>query len=148
MAFEFGEFDLLTDGVIDLLVGQKEPADPARGEVPGYHYKTDRHGPRVTVSEIRLRVGCTDASPSLHAAGHVGREVDELHRGHRYGARLREWRRWVALAHGLNKLVISRDSENLPSQTTGERVGPTLLGTFDTPTDHTMHRERRPEVGR
>ena len=145
MAFEFTDLDLLTDGTIDLRIEAKVPADPSKGYVPAYHYTIALHATTEKVGIIRLRVGHT---PSLLTAGHIGYEVDERHRGHHYAARACLLIGRVARAHGLSPIIITCDPENVASRRTCERIGASLRGTYDVPTDHEMYRDGRRKVCR
>lgn len=148
MAFELTDLDRLSDGVVDLVVEEREPADPTRGYVPCYHYRIFPHGSALRVGEIRLRVGRVETHPTLLTAGHIGYEVDEAHRGHGYAARACALLAPVALAHGLRRLVITCDPDNAPSRRTCERVGAVLVGVFDVPPDHPMYQKGRRKVCR
>ena len=145
MTFEFTDHDLLTDGTIDLRIDEKVPADPSKGHVPAYHYTIVRHGTAETIGIIRLRVGHV---PSLLTSGHIGYAVEEGHRGHRYAARACLLLARVARAHGLNPVIITCDPENVASRRTCERIGASLRGTYEVPTDHEMYRAGRRKVCR
>jgi tagatose 1,6-diphosphate aldolase len=145
MAFKFSERDLLTDGVIDLVVEKREPADPSKGYVPAYHYKVTVHGSAEKIGEIRLRVGNL---PSLLTSGHIGYSIAADHRGHGYASRACLLVGTVALSHGLRRLTITCDPGNIPSRRTCERIGAVLQGIFDVPPDHPMYREGKRTVCR
>jgi predicted acetyltransferase len=148
VGFEFREWGLLSDGVVDLAVETVEPADPVRGRVPCYHFRISRHGTARAVGSIRLRVGHVEAHPVLAYAGHVGYEIDEMHRGHGYAGRACRLLRPVALAHGLDRLVITCSPVNAASRRTIENIGATFLGVFDVPTDSPAYRDDRRSVCR
>ena len=146
--FEFRKWGTLTDGVLDLTVEQEEAADPAKGHVPCYHFRVSRHGDPRKIGEVRLRVGRVEDCPSLLTSGQVGYGIDEPERGHGFAARACDLLRPVALAHGLNSLVITCDPENIASRRTCERLGAILVGTFDIPADHPMYQDGRRRVNR
>ncbi len=82
---------------------------------------------------IRLRVGST---PHVELyAGHIGYNVHEPHRGHRYAAR--SVRLLVPIAHrfGLNPVWITCDPENIASRRTLEVVGFEFVEVIDVPED-------------
>ena len=145
MPFAFRDLDLLTDGTIDLRIEEKVPADPVKGYVPAYHYVIALHGTTERIGIIRLRVG---SIPSLLTAGHIGYEIDADHRGHHYAASACLLLGRVARAHGLDPVIITCDPENVASRRTCERIGATLRGTFDVPTDHEMYRKGSRKVCR
>jgi predicted acetyltransferase len=148
MPFRFRRFERLTDGVVDLVLERQEPADPARGHVPCYYYRIVDHESRTPVGTIRLRVGPVSRTPSLLTSGHVGYEVDEARRGYGYAARGCALLAPVARAHGLRRVVITCDPENLASRRTCERLGAAFVGIFDVPTDHPMFQKGRRRVCR
>lgn len=146
--FEFREFGRLTDGVVELRVEAKDPADPGKDLVPCYRFAVARAGSTAKIGEVRLRVGRVEATPSLLTSGQVGYEIDEAYRGHGYAARACALLRPVAVAHGFDALVITCDPANTPSRRTLERLGAELVGTFDVPVDHEMYRKGRRKVCR
>jgi predicted acetyltransferase len=148
VTFEFRGWETLTDGVIDLVVERCEPADPARGHTPCYHFRISRHGATTPVGTIRLRVGSVDAYPLLLFSGHVGYEIEETYRGHGYAGRACRLLRPVALAHGLDRLTITCSPTNAASRRTLERLGATLVGVFPLAPDHPVYREDRRSVCR
>ena len=145
MSFEFKDFDPLTDGVIDLVVEKREAADPIN-HVPCYHYLITAHGSKTEVGRIRLRVGSVDSTPSLLTSGHVGCDIEEPDRGHGFAARASLLLKPVALAHGMDNLILTCDPENIPSRRTCERIGARLLGTFDIPRDQPLYREGKRKI--
>ncbi len=146
--FEFRAWGPLTDGVIDLLVDRCEPEDPDRGHTPCYHFRIARHEDATPVGSLRLRVGTVEAYPLLLFAGHVGYEIDGAHRGHGYAGRACRLLRPVALAHGLDRLILTCSPTNLASRRTLERLGATLVGVFELAPDHPVYREDRRSVCR
>ena len=128
--------DHLTDGVIDLHVQMKDPADPARGRVPQYHYKITLHGSEEEIGTIRLRIG---EHPALLTAGHVGYFVAEGSRGRHFAERACRLLGPVALDHGMTRIIVTCDPENAASRRTCERLGAHFAGIFEVPTDHEMY---------
>ncbi len=145
MTVEPKVFDFLTDGVIDLVLEKKKPADPSKGHVPEYDYRVALHGSREKVGEIRLRVGNV---PALLTAGHIGYEIVEAHRGHHYAARACRLVGLVARAHGLSPVIITCDPDNTASRRTCERIGATFRGVYDVPVDHEMYQKGVRRVSR
>jgi predicted acetyltransferase len=146
MGFEFTDQDLLTDGVIDLAVEKKVPADPSKvGHVPAYHYKISVHGSEEKIGQVRLRIG---EAPSLQTSGHIGYDVDEKARGHGYASRACLLLKPVAVSHGLRRLIITCAPDNVASRRTCERVGAVLQGEYDVPPDHPLYREGERRITR
>lgn len=103
------------------------------------------HESSEKIGGIRLRVG---NAPALLTAGNIGYEIDELHRGHHYAARSCLLLGQVALAHGLDPVIITCDPGNVASRRTCERIGATLRGVFDVPVDHEMYKKGARKVCR
>ena len=146
--FRFRKWGPLTDGLVDVTVEAEEPEDPAKGHVPCYHFRVARHGDPRKVGEVRLRVGIVEDNPSLLTSGQVGYEINEDARGHSFAARACLLVGPIALAHGLDPVIITCDPQNLASVKTCERLGATLVGTFDVPADHPMYQKGRRRVHR
>ncbi len=144
--FEFAPIETLTDGVVDLVLEEREPADPVKGHVPSYHFRISRHDDPTKIGGIRLRVGDVRSTPSLLTSGHIGYEVDPSAQGHGYAARACRLVRVVARAHDMDRLIITCDPENVASRRTCERIGARLLGRYVVPPDHPMFRDGRREV--
>jgi predicted acetyltransferase len=146
MTFEFRNWGVLTDGMVDLSVVKTEPEDAARGHVPPYHFGIARHGAPGRVGMIRLRVGSVTATPSLPTSGHVGYEVDVAHRGHGFALRAGRLLPPVALARGPASPIITCAPDRSASRITIERLGATYLGRFAVPPDHATYRDGKREV--
>ena len=103
--------------------------DKARGFVPGYHFKilNDQH---VEVGHLNFRVG--DTEHVRLAAGHIGFEIAEEHRGNGYaGSACLAAAPWISEVSGT--VIITVDPDNLPSIRTIERIGANYLDEVDVP---------------
>jgi tagatose 1,6-diphosphate aldolase len=139
MAFKFLDLDHLTDGVIDLLIEEKQPASPSRDYFPAYYYNITLHNSKEIVGGIRLRVG--PATSLLAPEGHIGYGIEPRYRGHHLAARACQLVGRVARAHGMDRLLITCDPENIASRKTCERIGARLVGIVDVPADHELYRK-------
>ena len=110
-------FERLTDG------------DPERGFVPGYHFKI-LNEQSEEVGHLNFRVG--DTEHVRFAAGHIGFEIAEQHRGHRYaGSACLAVAPWVSEVSG--SVLITVDPDNLPSIRTIKRIGGDFLDEVNVP---------------
>lgn len=134
--FQFLNFDYLTDGEIDLIIKEKVPANEEKGYVPAYSYIIVMHGKSDKAGRINLRIG---SKKDLYYAGHIGYEIDKDYRGNHYAAKACEIVKKVALAHGLDQIIITCNPENIASRKTCERVGGKLKEIVDLPTDNEMY---------
>jgi predicted acetyltransferase len=148
MTFAFLEWGTVTEGVVDLSHVPHDPADPARGYVPSYHFEIARPAVPGAVGKLPLRLRSVTATPSLRTSGHVGYEVDEAPRGPRFVLRTGRLMEPIPPAHDLPTLIVTCDPDNEASRRTIERLGARLLGRFPVPPDRLMYRDGRREIPR
>lgn len=134
--FRFKAPGRLVDGDLELVLTGRRPADPIKRHVPGYEFEMRRTGTTMRLGQIHLRIGSARA---LRYPGHIGYEVDEPHRGHRYAARSCQLLLPFALAHGLNAVWLTVDPENIASQKTCEIISASYVETVRIPKDHEMY---------
>ena len=117
-----------------------EPADPARGRVPCYHFwMLLRHGPAGPLDPpplriaggIGLRVGNTE--PIERYYGHLGYHVYPPARGRRYAERACRLLIPLARRHGLRTLWVTCNPDNAASRRTCERLGATFVDVVPIP---------------
>ena len=110
-------FDCMTDG------------DEERGFAPGYRFRI-MNDKAEEVGHLSYRVG--DSDHVRLAAGHIGYEVLEPHRGHGYAAEA-----CLALAPFISEVsgsvLITTDPDNLASIKTIKCIGATYLDEVDVP---------------
>ncbi|MCL2349979.1 MAG: GNAT family N-acetyltransferase [Defluviitaleaceae bacterium] len=137
MKFE-GFMDILplTDGVVELNLKSKIPADPAKGWVPSYEFDICVGG--EVVGQIRLRIGMTDY---MFLSGQVGYNVDEAHSGNGYATRAAKLIVPVAKFHEINNLLITTDINNIGSNRVCQKLGANLVETLPTPEWHDTYAE-------
>jgi tagatose 1,6-diphosphate aldolase len=119
----------------------RQPADPARGRVPAYHFwmRVDEgFNLSVTIAGgIGLRVGRTRDLEMF--AGQIGYHVYPPARGHHYAERACRLLMPLARAHGLSPIWITCNPDNAPSRRTIERLGGELIDTVPIPKDHEFY---------
>jgi len=55
--------------------------------------------------------------------GHIGYRIEEIYRGNNYDSKACKIIKNVAIAHGMNRLIITCNPENFPSRKTCEKAG-------------------------
>ena len=135
--FTFLDPGELADGDLKLVVARNVPADPVKGHVPAYEFEMRSHPGGTVMGNLRFRVG--DADTVLKYPCHVGYDVKPEFRGHHYASRSVRLILPFARAHGLTKLWISCDPDNVASRKTCERAGARLCAISDVPKDHEMY---------
>jgi predicted acetyltransferase len=137
--FRFSKPGPLIDGDLEIVCVRTVPAyELAKGYVPAYHFEMRHPGSSLAMGSIRLRIGST---AKLRYAGHIGYEVTERFRGHRYAARSCRLLLPLARAHGLRTLWLTVDPKNIPSRKTCEAIGATYVETVRIPRDHEMYQQ-------
>lgn len=134
--FEFKDFDYLTDGEIDLVIVQKDPAEAAKSYVPRYKYKICLHGSTEEIGYIDIRIGHNE---NTYYGGNIGYGVEEAYRGRGYAAKACRLIKQVGYAHGMDKLIITTNPDNHPSRATCEKIGARLLSIVVLPPYNEMY---------
>jgi tagatose 1,6-diphosphate aldolase len=144
--FQFRDFNVLTDGEIDLVTEARVPIPetPVSGNweaqrVPAYEFGIFLHGKQTRLGGISLRAG--DTPLVVLYAGHIGYGIDVEHRGHHYAAKACRIVKQVALDHGFKELWITTNPDNWPSRRTCEILGCEMVEIVDLPEDTDMYRE-------
>jgi len=117
----------MRDTDLELILRETSPYIPEKGFVPAYNFSMVNITSKEIMGNIDLRVGLTEKLKVY--GGHIGYEVYEPYRGHRYAGRscrllfpfLRELE--------INPVVITCDPGNLPSKKTIESLGAVLIAT-------------------
>lgn len=120
---------VMVDGDLELQLVATDPYNPKKGWVPGYRFAMIRGSTGETVGDIDLRVGLTEKLKML--GGHIGYEVYEPYRGHRYATRSCRLLLPFAKALGINPVVLTCDPANIPSVKTIEALGAKLVKTHE-----------------
>lgn len=133
--FKFIRPGKLVDRDLELVLVRKTPANPIKKYSPCYEFEMRHTKTSRGMGLIRLRI---DTAHVLRFPGHIGYEVNEEYRGHRYAARSCQLLRPLALAHGLKAVWLTVDPKNIASQRTCEIIGAKYIETVRIPKDHEM----------
>lgn len=128
---EFGDFDVLTDGEIDLILKEKYDGDFAKGFLPEYKFLIILHGTKTIIGHIHLRIGDTEKTTKY--IGHIGYGIDEQYRGHRFAAKACIILKRVLQWHSINKVILTCNPDNGASRRTCELIGAQLIEIIDIP---------------
>ena len=131
------------DQIIDFLThcprGRQRP-DPAAGIVPAYHFwmrcPPGSVAPTGIVGSIALRVAETE-DIELYL-GHVGYNVLPPARGHRLAARATRLILPLARRHGMRRLWVTTNPDNIASRRTIEHAGGVLVDVVSLPPAHPL----------
>lgn len=136
--FNFKEFDLLTDGEIDLRITNKLPADIKKGYVPTYKYEITKHGLMQPIGSIDIRIGDNE---NTFYGGNIGYQVDAPYRGNGYAAKACKIIEQVAAAHDMKRIIITCNPDNHASRRTCEKAGYTLKEIVELPVHNEMYQK-------
>ena len=136
--FEFKDFDFLTDGEIDLRIEEKSPASDEKGYVPAYKYRITLHNSEDSIGNIDIRIGYNE---NTYYGGHIGYGIDEAYRGKSYASKACRIIKQVAIAHGMDRLIITCNPDNWASRRTCEKAGLKLKEIADLPQHNEMYLE-------
>lgn len=136
--FKFKDFDYLTDGEIDLKIVEKRPADEEKEFVPTYIYKITLHGQDESIGKIDIRIGYNE---NLYYGGHIGYGIDKTYRGNSYASKACKIIMKIAIAHGMDRLIITCNPDNIASRRTCEKAGLALKEIVDLPEHNDMYQE-------
>ncbi len=135
--FKFLDVGTLSDGEIEVVVKEKQPADDKKGYVPGYEFEIRLLGKPDPIGRVGLRIGNTKRV--IMDIGHIGYEIKENYRGHRYAAKACNLVKSIAVAHGLQTLWILCDPGNIASRRTCEILGCDLVEIVNIPEGSEMY---------
>mgnify|MGYP000518930712 CR=1 FL=1 len=113
------------------------PPIPSQNKVPTYKFHIRRKDSDEIVGEVSLRVGSNDVIDRF--IGHIGYAVFKARRGRGYAARACLLLRDLVTRHGLRKVVITCNPENIASARTCEKLGAVLVGREVVPPDHELY---------
>jgi len=134
--YEFKNFDYLTDEEIDLIIEVKAPAYEPKRYLPAYKYQVRLHNDDVSIGKIDLRIGY---NKNTYYGGNIGYEIEELYRGNHYAAKACRLIKQIALAHEMDRIIITCNPYNIASRKTCEYVGARLVGIAQLPPDNEMY---------
>ena len=129
-------FDYLTNEEIDLIIEVKVPQCETKGYVPAYKYQVKLHNGDASIGRIDLRIGY---NKNTYYGGNIGYEIEEAYRGNHYAEKACRLIKQVALAHEMDKIIITCNPHNTASRKTCENVGARLVEIVQLPSDNEMY---------
>ena len=138
MSFIFKDFGILTNGVIDLVLVERSPAEPERKYVPRYKFNITIHNCDEIIGEADIRIG---HNRNTYFGGNVGYCIDPKYRGHGYAAQAVRLLKKVAKTHKMSYIHGSCNPNNTPSRKTLENAGFELKGIENLPEDNDLYHD-------
>lgn len=136
--FEFKDFDFLTDGEIDLKIEDKTEPNEEKGYVPAYKYRITLHNSNDSIGNIDIRIGYNE---KIYYGGNIGYKIEQPYRGNNYALKACKIVKQIAIAHGLERVVITCNIDNVPSRITCEKAGLKLKEIVALPLDNEMYKD-------
>ena len=130
----FGDLKL-NDGEIRLALRETAGVDYERGYLPTYYFRICSAVSGEVYGRCDLRIG---TNKNVRYAGNIGYAVYEPYRGNKYAYKSCILLFELAKRHGMKKLTITCNPENLPSRRTCELLGARYIETVDLPEDHEL----------
>lgn len=137
--FVFLEPGRLVEGDLELVLVERRGGDPSRGLVPSYRFEMRTAGTGRRVGNVDLRIG--DTHDLVMYGGHLGYSVLPGYRGHRYAARSCALLLPLAREHGMTRLWITCNPDNIASRRTCKVLGAELVETVEVPPDTAAYRK-------
>jgi tagatose 1,6-diphosphate aldolase len=125
------EYDILSDGEIDIVLYEKDPGDFTKGFVPAYKFNILLHKTGEKIGHINLRL--KDTEKVVKYIGHIGYGIEESFRGKRTASKACNLIKKVAKDFGMERLVITCNPDNYASRRTCEIIGAKLIEIVDIP---------------
>lgn len=133
----FFDTDFLKSDELWLRLDKTVEGDPARDWVPAYHFSIcDLQGNRMGTCDLRI-----GWNQKLYYGGHIGYRIEEEFRGRHYAGKACLLLFELAKRHGMGRLIITCNPDNLPSRRTCEYAGGELLEIAELPEDNDMRIE-------
>lgn len=130
--FQFSDhFRRLSGPVLTLKILSMHPGDNEL--IPFYWYDILLNATGEVVGKISIRIGDNYHS---YYNGHIGYEIDEPYRGHGYALTACKMVLPVAKFHGMTRLTLTCDEDNVASYKTIEKLGGQLLEIVTPPRDY------------
>lgn len=107
--------------------------EPENGDLPFYWWDIILKSDNTAIGKISLRLGENYHS---YYNGNIGYEIDEKYQGHHYAFLACRMVLAIAKKHGMEKLYLTCDYNNIPSYKTIERLGGVLLEEIVPPEDY------------
>lgn len=142
MTTQWQEITIINGEEIDLHLVKTVPGNPTKNWVPAYHFNMALKGSDTPIGVIDLRIGHNE---NLYYGGHIGYAVHSEHRGHHYAGKAVLLLKELALAHGMEKVTITCNPDNLPSRKTCEYVGAELKGIVTVPPHNDLYQRGEKE---
>jgi predicted acetyltransferase len=127
--FQFIDPGILIDEELELRLQETCPCNPEKGYVPEYKFEMVHATTKATMGSLDLRVGLTEKLKEF--GGHIGYEVAEHYRGHKYAVRSCKLLFPLIQKLGIQPAIVTCYSQNIPSIKTIESIGAKLVVTKD-----------------
>ena len=133
--FRFYKRVRLRDDRISLRLRGTVEASDSLGYVPSYLFDIYSLRDRAVVGRCDLRVGF---NRNIYYAGNIGYSVSEQYRGNHYALSACFLLQELARRHGMRRLIVTCNPQNIASKRTCELFGAKYTETAELPHDHEL----------
>ncbi len=143
--FPFDKKVRLYDPEIFLFLRETAEEEEESGFLPTYFFDICSLESCEVLGRCDLRIGDNEAT---YYAGNIGYRVEEQFRGNHYALKACLLLEMLAKRHGMRRLIITCDPDNIPSRRTCELFGASYLETVRVPESHILYSmgERRKSI--
>ncbi|GAB6109949.1 hypothetical protein [Fusibacter bizertensis] len=79
------DYEIISDGIIDLKLKEKNDENKAMGWSPEYKFEIRLHNEHFGIGHLNIRIG--DNEKIINYIGHIGYGINEQYRGNKYSLR-------------------------------------------------------------
>ncbi|WP_207643701.1 GNAT family N-acetyltransferase [Desnuesiella massiliensis] len=112
------------------------PSNGEKGYVPAYKYRITMHNSNDSIGNIDIRIGYNE---NIYYGGNIGYEIEQAYRGNNYASKACKIIKQIAIAHGMDGLIMTCNPDNFPSRVTCEKAGLKLKEIVDLPPHNEMY---------
>lgn len=128
---ELKDYEVLSDGEIDIIIFKKSSGDVLKGRSPEYKFQILLHDTDTVIGHINLRLG--NSEKVINYIGHIGYGIEEQYRGNKFAAKACKIVKEVIKDHSMNKVIITCNPDNYASRKICKTIGAKLIEIVDIP---------------
>ncbi|GAA0180951.1 hypothetical protein SH2C18_35570 [Clostridium sediminicola] len=128
---ELKDYEVLSDGEIDIIIFKKSKGDALKGRSPEYKFQILLHDTNTLIGHINLRLG--NSEKVINYIGHIGYGIEKQYRGNKFAAKACRIIKEVIKDHSMNKVIITCNPDNYASRKICETIGAKLIEIVDIP---------------
>ena len=141
--FQFFEFNDLKDDEIRLILKSQDQPCYEKGILPRYGFSIVHINDNKDIGTVYFAV---DTTRRQYLRGHLSYGVSAAYSGHNYAMKACKLIKQVALAHGIKRLFVGSEYDNIASRKTIEKLGAIPITRDDVPDDEVLQYLRTEKI--